>query len=260
MALAYDRQGSGEPLVLLHGTGSQRQIWDPVLARLAAQRDVVVPDLPGFGDSPVLPGGRAPTPTALAAAVVELLDGLGLAQPHLAGNSLGGWVALELARAGRARSVCALSPSGFWSPRELTYARAVLRASRASALRLLPAAPVLVATAAGRSALFGHMTAHPARMPAAAALEAVRNLATCPGWEATLRETAAGRFSRGAEIDVPVTVAWAEHDRLLLPRQGARAARALPQARVVLLRGCGHVPTYDDPGQVATVLLRAGGA
>ena len=67
------------------------------------------------------------------------------------------------------------------------------------------------------------------------------------------------RFSGGEEIDVPVTIAWGEKDRLLLPRQAARAAEAIPTARIVTLYGCGHVPTYDDPEQVASVLLDGSG-
>ena len=62
-------------------------------------------------------------------------------------------------------------------------------------------------------------------------------------------------------IDLGTThsvVAWAERDRLLLTsRQAPRAARMLPRARHVILRGCGHVPMWDDPGQVARVLLEA---
>src|SRR5882762_8596719 len=130
MTLAYRRVGAGEPLLLLHGLGSQWQVWEPVLALLSRERDVAAVDLPGFGESPPFEPDVAPTPDRIARSVAALLDELGWKDPHVAGNSLGGWVALELARMGRARSVVAISPAGLWSSGELRFARSSLRASR----------------------------------------------------------------------------------------------------------------------------------
>ena len=95
-SLAYTRSGSGAPLVLLHGIGLNRQSWNPVVPALAQQFDVIAVDLPGFGDSALASPAQA-GPRALAEAVAGLLAELGVTTPHLAGNSLGGWVALELA-------------------------------------------------------------------------------------------------------------------------------------------------------------------
>jgi pimeloyl-ACP methyl ester carboxylesterase len=94
-SLAFTRSGSGAPLVLLHGIGMSRQVWDPVVPALARHFDVIAVDLPGFGES--APAQAEPLPATLAAAVAGLLDEIGVTTPHLAGNSLGGWVALELA-------------------------------------------------------------------------------------------------------------------------------------------------------------------
>ena len=113
-ALAFARTGSGAPLVLLHGLGSSRAAWDSVVPALAERFDVVAVDLPGFGDSDPLPPGVIASPAALAASVAALLDGLGLDAPHLVGNSLGGWVALELAQLRPTASVTLLSPAGLW--------------------------------------------------------------------------------------------------------------------------------------------------
>jgi pimeloyl-ACP methyl ester carboxylesterase len=103
-SLNYIRVGSGEPLLLIHPLGADIVVWEPVLERLATQRDVIAVDMPGFGASPALANGSEPTPTALAAAIGRFLDSLGLERVHVAGNSLGGWVAFELAKAGRALS------------------------------------------------------------------------------------------------------------------------------------------------------------
>ena len=110
--LASTRSGTGETLVLLHALGLSRRVWDPVLPALAGHFDVIAVDLPGFGDS--APLTHEPTPAALAAAVAALLDELGVTSPHLAGNSLGGWVALELAGIRSAASLTLLSPAGLW--------------------------------------------------------------------------------------------------------------------------------------------------
>jgi pimeloyl-ACP methyl ester carboxylesterase len=233
-------------------------VWRPVLAALEAEREVVAVDLPGFGESPPLPAGEEPSPAALATAVAAFLDELGWERPHVAGNSLGGWLALELARRGRARSACALSPAGFWTARERTYATRSLRASRAVMVRLLDHLERVHASPRRRRALFAQVVTHGDRMPAADAVAASRNLALSPGWDATLDAMSRRHFQGAAEVPPPVTIAWAEHDRLLLRRQAARARAALPQARHVTLFGCGHVPTWDAPALVARVVLSSG--
>ena len=126
---AYRRTGAGASLVLLHGLGSSRHAWDPVVPALAGHFDVLAIDLPGFGDSEPMPPQAEPVPAALAAAVAGLLDDLGITAPHIAGNSLGGWVALELAHVRPVASLTLLSPAGLWRGRAPRYDRASLRAS-----------------------------------------------------------------------------------------------------------------------------------
>jgi pimeloyl-ACP methyl ester carboxylesterase len=253
MALAHVRRGSGPPLVLIHGIGSQWEMWQPVLDRVSREREVVALDLPGFGDSDE---NRArPTVEALAGAVAEFLDGIGLAGAHTAGNSLGGGVALTLARMGEARSATLLSPAGFVNDREGIYARALLMESRRVAKLTAPYAEQVVGGPVRRGLAFGHLAARPWRIPPDEAAGALRNLARCPGFETTFEAIEDFRWS-GPEPSCPVTVAWGERDRLLIySRQAPRARRRLPSARHVTLTGCGHVPTWDDPEQVARVLL-----
>src|SRR3982751_6114114 len=116
------RAGSGDPLLLLHGLGLTWRCWRPVLPELERAHDVVAMDLPGFGAAPPLPRGSRPTVEALSDAIEGALDeAAGLDAVHVAGNSLGGWIAIELARRGRARSVVALAPAGFELPPERAY-------------------------------------------------------------------------------------------------------------------------------------------
>src|SRR6478752_6904573 len=86
-----------------------------MLDELAADHDVIAVDLPGFGRSAALPPAVTPTPMALAGALAAFLDEQGVQVAHLVGNSLGAWIALELAKLRRARSVVGLCPAGLWS-------------------------------------------------------------------------------------------------------------------------------------------------
>ncbi|MGO4423484.1 alpha/beta fold hydrolase, partial [Streptomyces sp. MCAF7] len=251
----YERRGTGRPLVLLHGIGHHWQAWEPVLDILAVEREVTAVDLPGFGESAALPDGVGygleDTVTVLAA----LFDALDLDRPDVAGNSLGGLLALELGRRELVRSVTALSPARFWNEAERRYASGVLTAMRVGARAIpLPLLGRLARTAAGRAALTGTIYARPGRRSAEAVVAEARAMREATGFEATL---ASGRGATFADDvpDVPVTIGWGTRDRVLLSRQGVRAKHAIPAARLVRLPGCGHVPMNDDPALVARVIL-----
>ncbi|MET9383207.1 alpha/beta fold hydrolase [Streptomyces sp. NPDC002928] len=255
VTVSYARVGSGEPLLLLHGIGHHRQAWDPVVDILAAERDVIAVDLPGFGASPGLPDGLAydlPTTSAVFAAFCEALE---LDRPHVAGNSLGGLLALDLGREKRVRSVTALSPAGFWSQAERRYAFGVLIAMRQISQRLpLPVVERLSRTAAGRTALTSTIYARPGRRSPEAVVAETLALARATGFDATLRAGGAVQFTDDIP-GLPVTVAWGTRDWLLVRRQGVRAKQIIPRARLVRLPGCGHCPMNDDPALVARVIL-----
>ncbi len=244
--VSFDRDGSGPPLLLVHGLGGERGIWEPLLPFLLEQRDTIRVDLPGFGDSPVLEEGTTPTPAALAAAIAAQLDDLGLARVHVAGNSLGGWVALELAALGRALTVTGIATAGLWSGALAPKPYVMRNISRS----LLPALPSLLRGAGARRAALAGSVAHPDRVPYEAAVRIARAYASAPGFVAASNAMRAGRFTAGARIDVPVTLVWCQKDRLIArPRQLPFAAHER------VLADCGHVPMYDDPAAVAAVLL-----
>jgi pimeloyl-ACP methyl ester carboxylesterase len=258
MGLAYERMGSGPPLVLLHGVGHRRQAWGAVLDRLTPHRDVIIVDLPGHGESPPLEKGT-PALEAMLGAVTALLDDLGLERPHVAGNSLGGRLALEAATAGRAASATGLSPAGFWrNEREARVARATFKVMEAAGRRLQRYGPALGRHTAGRALLYGVTLSRPSRVPAEqAAGDMAAFLAAHDALEAIVAEMMP--FSGQIPSGVPVTIAWGTKDRLLRPPQVLVAKARLPQARIRPLPGCGHVPMTDDPALVAGVLLQGSG-
>ncbi|MFG2651904.1 alpha/beta fold hydrolase [Streptomyces sp. NPDC048436] len=255
VSVAYERAGEGEPLLLLHGIGHHRQAWGSVFDILATEYDVIAVDLPGFGESPALPDGLPYDISTVVSVLGSLCEALEIERPHVAGNSLGGLLALGLGREKLVRSVTALSPAGFWTPAERRYAFTTLLAMRHGA-RLLPLPMIerLSRTAAGRAALTSTIYARPGRRSPEAVVAETLALRDAQGFEQTLAAGRDGLFG----FDVPglaVTVAWGSRDRILLRRQGIRAKHTVPGARLVRLPGCGHVPMNDDPALVARVVL-----
>lgn len=247
--IAYERAGRGEPLVLLHPLGADRQVWRPVMEPLSRERDVIAVDLPGFGASPPLPDDPPPSPDRLAAALVALLESLDLAEgrAHLAGNSLGGWVALEAAADGHAASVTAIAPAGLW-PRPLAPKPQLARALARWARPLLGAA---MRSQTIRSLALMSVVAHPERIPAEEAAALLGAYVQAAGFASVNRAMRAGTFTRLGEIEVPVTLLWPERDRLVAPPPRRLPAGVQQQS----LHGCGHLPMWDDPVAVARALL-----
>lgn len=251
MKLNHERRGRGEPLLLLHHLGGEWQIFEPVLDLLAEHFDVIAIDMPGFGQSPPLPASVEPTPWQLAAVVAELLDSLGLERAHASGISLGGWVSLELAKLDRARSVTTLCAAGFWrnplGPREGIESRTVARLVR-------PLLPVLFAAPGIRARALRTAVSDGGRLSRAQAARVVTAYAQARDYDRASFHMRANVFSGAEEIEVPVTLAWGEHDRQVKPPRSVP-----PSWRQVTLLGCNHLPTLDEPEQVAGV-VREGAA
>jgi pimeloyl-ACP methyl ester carboxylesterase len=198
--LAITSSGTGAPLVLLHGLGASRRSFDPVLPALAARFDVIAVDLPGFGESAPRPGPGEVPPAVLAQHVADLLDELGVSTPHVVGNSLGGWVALELASRRPVASLTLLSPAGLWPRNTPLYDRISLGTSRWLARHATGLLCRLVATRLGRAIVLGQTHGHPMRLSTEYARAAVTELGRCPGFEAALAGTAKRHFVATAPI------------------------------------------------------------
>jgi pimeloyl-ACP methyl ester carboxylesterase len=217
---------------------------------LAPEREVVVLDMPGFGRAPSLPPEVEPTAANLGAALHAECLARGIERPHVAGNSLGGWVALEMGRAGWAASATALSPAGLWrgalGPRPG-------RSTRELAQRLRPAVAAAIRVPALRRRALASFVAHPDRVPADAGREMVLSWIDAEGYDGANLAMRTHVFDpAGYPADVPVTIAWGERDRLVGP---PRPERLPAGARYLVMPGVGHTPMWDDPELVARVLL-----
>ncbi len=251
----FERRGGGEPLLLVHGIGSRWQMWEPVMDQLAQQFDVIAVDVPGFAGSPRPPAGTPTGVPSMCALLEGFLTDHGIEKPHVAGNSMGGWIALELAKRGSVRSANGISPAGFHNRAERIYEAALLTSVRASARMSRPLAPWVLASASGRRTTLSWAMAHPERLTVEQVLGDLDGLIGASWFEPTLKWLVSHAFTGGDLITVPVTITWGEKDRLLLPQQASRALNAIPNARFVHLRDCGHIPTFDDPEQVARAII-----
>jgi pimeloyl-ACP methyl ester carboxylesterase len=252
--LNHVRAGEGEPLLLLHSLGGSLIQWSPVMDRLAAEREVIAVDMPGFGESPELPEGVEPRAANLATAVLDFYDALGIdGKPAVAGISLGGWTSVECARQGGASAVVALCPAGFWKRSPAASDRAVARARRSGRAASALLRPIM-STAGGRRRALGRFIYRPERLSPGEAQAIAKAYVTAPAYDEASALMRAGRVEDLKGIKTPITLAWAEHDTLV--RTKPLPDKLLPKrVEQVELPGCGHVPTWDDPDLVARVIL-----
>ena len=252
--IALERQGAGEPLLLIHGTGGSRAVWSPVIDLLSPHRELLVVDLPGHGESDPPPAGVPHTPIGYARILGGALDEIGIDSAHVAGNSVGGWTALELAKLGRARSVVAFGPAGLWAEHSPWTSIAQLRTQHTLGRVFAPFMPSAMRSSFGRNLLLRGTVAKPSRVPPEAAIEMATTYTQTPTFDVHLAATRRERFRDGRGIDIPVTIAWAEKERLI-PAKGRRDDELPSHTRFVDLPGCGHIPMWDDPDLVARTIL-----
>jgi pimeloyl-ACP methyl ester carboxylesterase len=245
------------PLVCLHGFLDTWRAAELMLGALERHHDVLAPTLPGHAGGPALRG--AVTAALMADAVEAAMDAAGFATAHLVGTSLGGWVALQLAARGRARTVVAFAPAGGWAAGDPQRA-ALLRLQaelHAQARAAAPHADALVATAAGRRQATRLIAERAEHLPAALLAHQLRGVAACAA-APLLAFAHDADWSLDAErIACPVRVVWGLEDRLLpWPSAAARYRRDwLPHADWVLLDGVGHCPPLDVPLEAAQLVL-----
>jgi pimeloyl-ACP methyl ester carboxylesterase len=254
----FHRGGSGEPLVLLHGITDSWRTWQLVLPDLEPRYDVLAPTLPGHAG-----GARIDGPAdeaVLVDAVEAAMDDAGFDTAHVAGNSLGGYLALQLAARGRARSVVALAPAGGWAVDDPAF-RDVLdtnirthELAQASA----PHAASIVSAPEGRRRATALVTENFDHIPPELIAHMMVAAARCDGvygLVASAREH--GWHVDAARIECPVRIVWGTHDRLLpWPSAAVRYREEwLPHADWVELEGVGHAPQLDVPVVAAQLIL-----
>jgi pimeloyl-ACP methyl ester carboxylesterase len=249
--------GSGTPLLLLHGVGGTWRAWLPVLPELERAHTIYAPTLIGHCGAEPLAAGVTPSIEALTDGVCDAMDKAGLDRVHVVGNSLGGWIALELARRGRAKSVVVFSPGGAWySTMRLKAVATQLRWGFALLARLSGRADALVAKPWMRALLLGTQVAHPDRVDKDELAAAIRSTSQSTVVGPLLRTIAEHPLRPLPDPGCPVRVVWARHDRVIPFEQfGKPLLERVPSAELVRLGDVGHVPMSDAPADVARLVL-----
>lgn len=247
------------PLVMMHGILMSGNAWQDVVPLLSERHQVHPLTTAGHRGGPALQRSPA-TVKDLVDAVELYLDEHGLERPHVVGLSLGGWMAIELARRGRAATVCALAPAGFWSPGDRAQAHVLNEIHKFVALGRLarptrPLVSLAMKSAIVRRVGFRKAAQHGDRLSAAKSIEAVDDISAC-----TLNvDDILGSDEYLAPLDpvpCPVTIAWSGSDAIIpVPMCDPIARERLPQASFTTLPGVGHVPMIDNPELVARTIL-----
>ena len=250
------RGGSGPPLVCLHGFLDTWRTWELVLPALERRHDVLAVTLAGHAGGPPI-DGEIGTDT-LADAVEQAMDEAGFATAHLVGNSLGGFVALQLAARGRARTVVALAPAGGWKDDSHTDLLRFQSTLFEQAVAAAPHADALLASREGRRLATQYVTTSFEHIPADLLAHQLRAVAATAAAPAMIDHGMRADWSLDAErIACPVRIVWGTEDRLLpWPAAAARYRTDwLPHADWVELEGVGHAPQLDVPLETAQLIL-----
>ena len=259
MNMHHIRRGAGKPLLLLHGIGGSWRSWQTILDGLAAEREVIAVDLPGFGDTPPLTGPV--TIATLADAVTTFLREQDLLGIDAVGSSMGARLVLELARRGGVvGAVVSLDPGGFWEGWEVPFFYHSVAVSTKLVRALQPVMPLLTGNALTRTILFAQFSAHPWKIAPQVALDEMRTFATAPSFDELLDNLAHGEKQQGApkgSITAPLVIGWGEQDRVCFPAQAKRALKKFPDARLRWFGNCGHFPQWDQPEETIRLILRA---
>lgn len=254
--LRFARRGTGRPLLLVHGLGGSRQSFDPITSALAAEREVIAPDLPGFGATPPLRGEVSIA--TLADALERFLVEQQLEGVDCAGSSMGARLVLELVRRGKVGAAVALDPGGFWNDRERRVFGASIAASIALVRALQPVMPALTGSPVGRTLLFAQFSAHPWRLPGDVLLHEMRCFAASPSFDEALDALVHGPPQSGMPAGTaraPIVIGWGRRDLVCLPRQARRAIGRFPDARLHWFERCGHFPQWDRPDAAIRLIL-----
>jgi pimeloyl-ACP methyl ester carboxylesterase len=243
--------------VCLHGITDTWRTWELVLPALERHHELLAPTLAGHAGGPPIAGEASAA--VLADGVERAMDEAGFETAHFAGNSLGGYVALQLAARGRARSVVALAPAGGWARGDESFRETLADFEKMQELlkAAAPRAEELVASVEGRRLATRYIVTNFEHIPAELIAHQARGAAACEGLAALNDHALRHGWSLEAEkVSCPVRIVWGTDDRILpWPSTAARYREWFPNADWVELDGVGHCPQLDVPLETAQLIL-----
>lgn len=262
MILHSHLQGSlkdRDTMLLIHGMGSASSAWKLIDEPLSQRFNVIAVDLPGHGKTPLDPNQEM-DPTSLAESVLETMAFHGIQKFHIVGNSLGGWIALEMAASApdAVLSVTALAPAGLWlKPFDTRYPGGIIARMMASSLRVV--SPLLLHYEWARKIGFENVSPLWRNFSYELCLDASNALANAagyfPAWDALLKK----RFDKTIVASIKVTAIFGDSDRTL-PESTCQERSLLPShATWIVIPQCGHAPMWDHPQEVMEQILNTTG-
>ena len=256
MKLAMETHGSGQAIVLIHGMGCAASAWKPIIPKLAKQFEVITIELPGHGQSPYSPIQKM-DPTSLADLCIQNLKEIGIDQFHLVGNSLGGWISLEMAvlKPTAVKTLTALAPAGLWlTPFTTRYPGE--KALRAMASGVEKLAPSLLNYTWAKKIGFEAVTPRWKELSYEICLDATNAMTKStgyfPAWDALLGR----RFDKQIDSQVCVKIVFGDSDYTLPAKTCQERSLAPAHAKWVVLPQTGHVPMWDSPNQVVAEIMQ----
>jgi len=256
--LAYQSSGSREPIVLVHGLGSAATVWKPIIPKLENKFKVITLDLPGHGSADWV-DHHSLEPAVLAKLVFELLDENGHKEFHLMGNSLGGWVALEMAAMypERVKSLIGLAPAGLWHNPARTRERYAMSKVMADVLKGV--APKLLKFGVVRKIGFKPFSPNWSTLELEICVDAVSALANCHGYYRTWDAMLNHKFDKTIPSTVPTTIIFGDSDWTLPVENSQEKSLAPSHCKWLVLSNCGHAPMWDRPDEVISEIFEAAG-
>jgi pimeloyl-ACP methyl ester carboxylesterase len=255
MGLAYQETGSGEPLLLIHGMGSASSAWKLITPILAKNFKVISIDLPGHGGSSYVPS-QPMDPHALAVAIHDQMQECGYKKIHLAGNSFGGWIALDFAATfpESVLSVTAIAPAGLWLKH--SGKRGISSISRMLAVLTYPSAKYLLQLKIMRRIGFAAVSPRWRDMSVETCVDASiaygSSIGYYPAWDGMLGR----RFDLPIAQSIPVTVLFGDSDHTL-PKKSSQERSLVPaHTRWIVVKQSGHAPMWDSVNEVCAEILR----
>ena len=256
MNLSSEITGAGTPLILIHGMGSSSaSAWPMIRSALNEKFRVITFDLPGHGKTPFDPDQRM-DPQSLAQLIVEQMDRLEIAQAHISGNSLGGWISLEIAAAfpSRVLSVTGLAPAGLWLV-PTTHRTFLGSSSRRMAASTYKFADQLMKQEWARKLGFFEVSPKWRELPREVMIDAVRAYGSSdgyfPAWDGMFKR----RFDKPISDSIPVTILFGDSDNTLPAQTSQERTLAPAHARWIILSQSGHAPMWDSPQECIAEIM-----
>ncbi len=248
-----------EPLLLIHGMGSAATAWKSIIPQLNQFFTVITVDLPGHGHTPIT-ANQPMEPKILASDVFETMHVLGFDRFDVVGNSLGGWISLEMAamNPGAIKSVTGLAPAGLWlEPFTNRYPGTAISRMLASSLKAV--SPLLMKYEWARKIGFENVSPLWKSFPFELCRDAADAMGSSagyyPAWDAILKK----RFESKIDSSIPITIIFGDSDNTLPAATCQERALVPSHARWLTLPDSGHAPMWDHPAEVIAEILRTTG-